>query len=160
MWLYVLAMWFQLALEHLILPIIWTTYQWNIYIIFMAVCPISVDNWCVLRVIFIKIILWWLCLLSMHFLTCNGWKFGPNITNITFKFWLDQHHFQHLTGLTDLSLIDDLNDTNEDILRRAKQIPTSLKKATKPFNAANYTRSGYRANCMNRWSSLKPHYKA
>ena len=63
-------------------------------------------------------------------------------------------------GLTDSSFIDDLNDTDEDILKQAKQIPTSLKKATRPFNAANYTRSGYRASCMNHWSALKPHYKA
>ena len=58
------------------------------------------------------------------------------------------------------SPIDDLNDTDEEILRRAKQIPTSLTKATRPFNAANYTRNGYRASYMNRWSTLKPYYKA
>ena len=65
-----------------------------------------------------------------------------------------------LTGLTNSSPQDDLNNTNEDILRRAKQIPPSLTKETKPFNAANYTWSGYRASCMNHWSTLKPHYKA
>ena len=65
-----------------------------------------------------------------------------------------------LTGLTNLSPRDDLNDTDEDILRRAKQIPTSLTKATRPFNVANYTRSGYKASCVDCWSTLKPHYKA
>ena len=73
----------------------------------------------------------------------------------------DDHRIEgQLTGLTNSSPMDDLNNTNEDILRQAKQIPTSLMKATRPFNVANYTRSGYRANCMNRWSTLKPHYKA
>ena len=65
-----------------------------------------------------------------------------------------------MTRLTNSSPQDDLNGTDEDILRRAKQIPPSLTKETRPFNATNYTRSGYRASYMNRWSTLKPHYKA
>ena len=65
-----------------------------------------------------------------------------------------------LTGLTNSSPLDNLNDIDEDILRRAKQIPPPLTKETRPFNVANYTQSSYRASCMNRWSTLKPHYKA
>ena len=65
-----------------------------------------------------------------------------------------------LTGLTNSSPLNNINDIDKHILRRAKQIPPSLTKETRPFNAANYTRSGYKASCVNRWSTLKPHYKA
>ena len=62
----------------------------------------------------------------------------------------DQRLRGQLMGLTNSSPLDNLNDIDEDILRQAKQIPPSLTKETRPFNAANYTRSGYKANCMNR----------
>lgn len=85
--------------------------------------------------------------------------------NLSYSKVVMPHHDDHriegqLTGPTNPSPNDDLNNTDKDIVRRARWIPTLLMQTTLPFNTANYTQSGYRINCMSRRSTLKPHNKA